>query len=336
METQSSQVPANEGTRSIAHDHFFFPPNSLEFFKDLETVVCNAPQQIRDVAEAFRRNLEAVLSTASMPFRLAWAAVQQRRWQKILIAERIRALEFEDKGQTKEYADSQALQEAKGKFDQELSSRDGIQSRAKEVLSDLEHLLREDDMRLSAAELLRQSTVLTWGALEVFANDLFMRLFNIKPRLTGDLMRDERTKKRFQLRDPVKILEQYEYDLSHHMGDILAEHCKIDDVDTLRAVFDVVIPEDDRLREILRQDALWKLYQRRNLILHRRSVVDKAYAEKTGEAGALGTELIVTPHALEEDLKLIRDIGTRILNGVATRFLRTQQLGSESGPKIPE
>ena len=62
--------------------------------------------------------------------------------------------------------------------------------------------------------------------------------------------------------------------MSQHAGDMLVGLHKLDDVDAISAIFDVLFPEHAALRELLRREELWKLFQRRNLILHRRGVVD--------------------------------------------------------------
>jgi hypothetical protein len=43
------------------------------------------------IAKAFRRNLESVVLTVSVPYQLTAASIQQLRFQQVHIAEKIRA-----------------------------------------------------------------------------------------------------------------------------------------------------------------------------------------------------------------------------------------------------
>jgi hypothetical protein len=84
--------------------------------------------------------------------------------------------------------------------------------------------------------------------------------------------------------------------------------------DSVLGVFDVVIPNSE-LREALQQPSLWNLNQQRNLIVHRGGIVDHNYLKNTGEKVEVGTPLRVRPAALKSGLRLVRDVGTKLLEG---------------------
>lgn len=48
--------------------------------------------------------------------------------------------------------------------------------------------------------------------------------------------------------------------------------------------------------------------------MHRRGIVDADYIEKTGEAVALGDELVIGPDNLELHLTIVNEAGTELIN----------------------
>jgi hypothetical protein len=301
---------------------FFFPPDPAVFFSGLQNAITSSPSAFRNTAEALKKNVEAVIWTASMPFHLIQNAVNQRRFDRIFAAEKIRnlAVPYEKK---RTLSDEEVLTLAGEKFKQESESVEGCGTSIDHIFAELEHMLQAPETSTGAREILRQSEVLVWGALEVFANDFFVVLLNTTPSLTGPLLKDERTKKRFQLKDSLSILEDFQFDMSQHMGDMLVGLHKLDDVETIRAIFDVLFPEHAPLRELLQREELWKLFQRRNLILHRRGVVDSRYLKNTGDNLQLESELTVTPDQLEVDLGLVRDISIQFLQALPPLLRRS-------------
>jgi hypothetical protein len=251
-----------------------------------------------------------------MPFRIASTNVSHRVFHSLFAAEMIRALKPEFDGKTENEKEAMAREIAQKKFCEKMSSAEERYNCGLMILHDLHHLLDEEEMWRAARELMRQSEVLAWGTLEVLTNDLVVRLVNARPQMTEALAKDERTKKRFQLKEIGSSLPTYGYDLSKHMDNVLAASMKIDDVETMRDVYDVIMPTNEALRGVLRDAELWKLNQRRNLILHRRSIVDDAFLRNTGDSLNLGTELIVTPEQLKKDLILVLHIGSAMLIGL--------------------
>jgi hypothetical protein len=172
-----------------------------------------------------------------------------------------------------------------------------------------------------ASELLRQGTVLTWTALEVLANDLFIVLLNFQPDLAVNLMSEEKTRRRFDLKNiPLETLARYEYDVSRKMGDLFNDKQPIDNTQTIREVFRVLLPESQPLRELLNAERLWRLYHRRNLIVHRKAIIDNFYLSNTSDAAPLNSTLDVTITDIQVDLELVRNIGIELLRALSARL----------------
>ena len=224
----------------------------------------------------------------------------------------------------KEEKERRATEVAKEKFEVERASDPGKNALFVHAFFHFEELTQDASITVALVELLRQGIVLAWSAVEALANDLFCSLINEKPALSDLLFQDERTKKRFQIRDAMGILASHNYNLSEHMGDALNRYCKLDDVDTIRCVFDTLFPGSDKLRSRLADEHLWKLFQRRNLIVHRRSIVDQAYLDNTGDSLSLGSELPITASDVDKAMALLFEVGLELVSTV----------GKELSPKL--
>jgi hypothetical protein len=186
-----------------------------------------------------------------------------------------------------------------------------------QAIKDLEPFIDHPLVSMASKELMRQSVVLAWIAFEALATDLFVLALNSAPDLTIRVLRDEQCKKRFQLRDITRIIEQHGFELSNRMGDVLKSLGNLDDPETIKAVFQVICPNNEPLRIALAQPDLWKLYQRRNLLVHRAGVVDNQFLEKTGEQFGVGTKLPVVSEDVSRFLNLVRGVGKEMITAVA-------------------
>jgi hypothetical protein len=146
-------------------DRFFIPLEKEKLTLPLDGCCLNASLQM--LAEAFCQNLEAVVTTVSVPFFMATASVQKRRFMQIHMAERIRAL--------KHVAPNQPLTpELERSARQKAEFRmDGESLRIPElVVDELSDFIGNAEFSEACQEILRQGLVLAWGAFEVLARDL--------------------------------------------------------------------------------------------------------------------------------------------------------------------
>jgi len=302
---------------AVALERFYFPLDRDEFVRPIRETA----DTYKSFAEAFASNLAAAISVAAMPYHLVENAVRQRRFQAVHSAQRIRSLMSEHKHMTDEERGRWALETAKDLFAEEVANdkRDAEITPpgqfAGAVLSELIDSLHDPVFSESIDELLRQCTVLCWGALEVLVSDLFVAAVNSNPALAGLVLQDARTKRYYQPRDFGAVLEEHNYDLSSCMGDILISQHRVDDVESIRSVFGVLFSSNEAIRLILCDEKLWRLSQDRNLIVHRRAVVDRKYISNTGSPHALGTRLRISPDLFESYLVYVREAGTIILSG---------------------
>jgi len=212
-----------------------------------------------------------------------------------------------------------ANESAKLKMKEEQESAEWVRRTVRNAFKDLGNMLFDRELALAMNEILRQGVVLVWGALEVLAQDLFVLLLNVNPKLVSDLIADDNTRRLSQLKAiPLETVAMYDYELSHKMGDILARSYKVDDGASMRTVFGVLFKGDERLQVALGERGLWMLNQLRHIIVHRRGIVDAEYIAKTGDGVELGTEIQIKPDDLERYFEFVTDAGIGMLHAAHT------------------
>jgi hypothetical protein len=267
----------------------------------------------QQIALAFLDSLRGVVRTLGIPFQYTYSQVHSLHWQRHLMAERIRARSIDDESMR----EGAARAAAKLKFDEFVSAETG-KVIADDVLGRLAALADEPEALSAARELARQGIVLTWSAFEVFARDLFVELLNERPALVERLLSHVASRKRFTV-DKIdwQTLSTYNFDLSRSLGDLLSQRSDLDDIQTIRDAYNALYPSASALNQTLANEDLWHLFQRRNLIVHRRGIVDRHYIEKTGSPLALGTHFWATPDDIETHIESVIAAATALVSEVA-------------------
>ena len=218
---------------------------------------------------------------------------------------------------TEEEREPAALSNAKAKLQQFLAG-EGQSVIRDEVIERLAHLSSEVDSLATARELTRQGVVLLWSAFEVLSRDLFILLLNGHPSWTDRLLAQPGTKKRFTVEKlDWQTLSAFSFDLSSSVGTLLAQRADLDDIQTIRETFGALFPAAPEVNQSLADERLWFLFQKRNLIVHRRGIVDQHYREKTGDTLAIGTQLVVSPSEIENLLAAVLAAGKTIIQQAA-------------------
>jgi hypothetical protein len=302
--------------------HFLVPASTDEVFTELDAATAAVTPEYHAVVQAFRHSLASALSTVAIPFALASASVEQSHFQRIHIAERIRARSIDgdalQPGEDLEAVrEREARTKAHGRMREFAESEDGrnilIRDTCGFLLASLRHGLEP-----AAQELIQQGLVLVWSAFEVFCRDAFETLLNRDPLKIQILITHPTTRKRFEAeRLPLDTLVQHGFDLSARLGTVLVSQQKFSDLPTIKAVFAVLFPGNTALTEALAQRDLWTLYQRRHLIVHQRGVIDHDYVVATGETLGIGTRLAVAPRAFETALRVVVSTGTEVARSLA-------------------
>jgi hypothetical protein len=271
---------------------------------------------------AFRNNLDALIAVVSMPILLASGTATEMRFQQLLMAERIRRLPIESDAEhpdgenlsPKDEEDAHRI--AHETLNKVLATKDGIKDMGRQAWRFLHAGLQSNEEVASAAhELLRQSAVLCWGALEVLAREVFVVYINANPTTARKVLDHPSTRGRFDLKAiSIEVLEVHGFNVSTRMGDVLLQHQDLTELGAIKDVYQVLFPNARSLHAVLGERALWILNQRRHLIVHKRGIVDARYLERTGEKAEPGSVLNILPSELKEYLRLVRDAGIEILS----------------------
>ena len=302
---------------------FFVPVNRPIFFNNLDKIISTIPPSFLQIAEAFRHNLDAAISTVSIPLELAMAMAQEKRFQQISIAWRIRARrDLGPDGEPTAQALHNALDEASKQMTDELQSPEGINTLADDACAFLIRLSKQGTVKQASDELLRQGIVLVWAAFEVLSRDLFVEYLDRKPDCALRIVNDPSTKRLFEFKGlSLDLLAEHEYDLSHSMGKVFSSFHDLANLTAIKNVFNTLFPDNVKLREALDSRELWSLSQRRNLIVHKRAIVDEKYLQNIKGDAPIGSQITIVPDDIENSLELVRGVGKEQLAAVCFGFV---------------
>jgi hypothetical protein len=297
----------------------FVPPTNDELLCDLSENLQIMRDPYADIGESFRHNINSAITAAAFPYYVAHTSVSRSRFEKILIAEKIRAQNI-DADQIGSYANLKeareqiALKRARQKFSEENSDSDFQKYYVREIYGFLSQELDESIVENAHKEILNQASVLIWAAFEVLCRDLFESYINENPSMLKRIFDDPKASKKFSMpKIDYETLSTYDFDVSSRMGTLLVHKHDFSDIGTIKSALTAVAADEERLKKSLNSDVLWKLYQRRNLFVHRRGVVDQKYLSSTGEAIPLGAYLSQEPAEFEESLREVVRCGADVL-----------------------
>lgn len=292
---------------------FLVPHDFSESAKPLTDLAPSLPDGLRQIALAFFDSLHGVIRTLSIPFHYTYYQVHSLHWQRFLTAERIRARGIENE----EEREPAALKIAKERFAEYLQG-EGREVVVDDVLARLKELQDEPESLAAARELTRQGVVLVWSAVEVLARDSFVFLLNRRPILAEQLLAEQANRKRFSVdRIDWQTLAAYGYDMSENLGTFLISKADLTSVQAIRDAYGALFPTAIELGRKLADRRLWDLCQKRNLLVHRRGIVDQQYLANTGDTLPLGADLWIPPSEVEDLLEAGLHIGTEVILAVA-------------------
>lgn len=321
---ESARPPFNAEQKAIVRRFVF--PHPADLFASIDAVIARLNPPLSDTAKSFRANIWSAIVVASIPFAMTQAAVYARRFQALLIAQRIRARKDSDSGANlSSELQTRAYNEAIEKLKEESESESGSIKFQDQIVEDLGQALRDAEFNEAAQELIRQTLVMVWGAFEVFVSDTVRSLVNEHPYLAAKLLSSEQTRRHFPTKGvQIDTLVKHEFNVARLMGNVLFEDRQFDSLPVIRDVLSVLLPGNGELHTKLGDEALWTLWQRRHLIVHRRGIVDQAYVSKTPEKATLGSRLELDGPEFDRALILVIDIVVSMLDAIASGSLASR------------
>jgi hypothetical protein len=284
--------------------------------RGLRELVGELPTDLRKIGDAFVHNVSSVTLTMGIPVNLADAAAGVRLWTQVRASEwlRARADGLEGNPRSEEYI----VNRVREQVDQHIQEKGDL---FREDINNFLLAVHESKNVSSAvSELHAQGIVLIWSAFEVLARDLFVFCLNRKPELVGKIIQNESTKRLFQLKGlDFELLSQHRFDVSHAMGDILVQIHDLGNLAAMKACFTALFPNEAALRDSLSGSDLWLLSQRRNLIVHRRGIIDMKYLDSTGETLPLGSLIRIRSSDIKQSLDTVCSVGASLIKVVVSQ-----------------
>jgi len=116
--------------------------------------------------------------------------VQQRRFERFLIAARIRALPNPSEQEKPIDIDQEnkTLDRAKQTMDEFIASKEGSNYLRDTTVEELYRTLQSPDLRIAATELLIQTLISIWAVFETFESSFIVALVNAEPRRAKNLL----------------------------------------------------------------------------------------------------------------------------------------------------
>jgi len=308
----------------------FVVPLGDEDFDELERECSRHPPARAQIATFFCKNLQAALQVASVPFQLCYARVAQQRFDAIIASERIRALKKVEPGEQLTPAlEEEALGIAKARFMEESDSQQGKEHLVNATIQSLGLFLGLKDGAVAGPELLAQAVVMIWAALEVLVSDVIRYEMNVDPVLALRVATTDPARKHFTNRISLEELAGRKFNLERSMGDALFADRSLDSLPVMRDVLSAIAAQDAPVHKVFASDELWKLWQMRHLIVHRRGLVDRTYIDRTGDTRwSVGSQIQIDAPFVEAATVLVR--------GAALAFLQCWRIPPASAGTTEE
>jgi hypothetical protein len=287
--------------------------NTTKLFDRLDSSIPTLKGAWQDLAAAFRRSVFSVVQNSELPFRLLADAAARLRLQRLWFLEQER---LGKKSSELTKADFEAITtRARTQFAGAVGSTPEMRATAMWALAELGSNQADSEYNYARDDVLRQCFVMTWNSLEILARDGFESLIRRDPRCLVRLCKTEFARKRIgnancrqiiagEPRDPEWVVDRLNFS---NLATIRQSYCESLEKAT-----------NDELARLLDPSnrSIDLIYERRHLIVHRRGVVDDKYVEKTGDALAIGSELVISGDDLGRTLAVIIDTGLAILHAL--------------------
>jgi hypothetical protein len=289
-------------TREEISSHFFVGI-SEDWKEKVILLKEKVPLCFHDDIDSFVFNLSRSMSAGKLPFDMASYSVHSRNFQRLMSAESIRQLVNVKKGEAlgpSEIAAAKAI--ADRRMEEFLRDTDemGFPIIASEILQELDSFLNSEQFKDAAFDILLQTISSTWSTLEVFMNDLLITSINENPQIGIRMISTHPSKKYFSGSIQIESLFQFDFDLRNKLGNALLGEKNINSLDAIRDIFSTVAHEKSGLHKALADPTLRRLWKARNLIAHRRGIVDEFYVSQTGDkAQTIGQRLKTNRRDLE-------------------------------------
>jgi len=322
---ETLKTKAEELSESL-QDSYIMIFRDRELLELLDNEILGLKGNTLDILKSFRDNIKSIISTSMLPISMSFERTIKLMYDDIYRSEKILSLKFSPElaiteEELKSLPNQEEIQKkvvktTNERFNEKIKSSEGHIEYWFHSLSFLKQCSESgretNDFLLSSKELINQATLTTWSTLEVLMRDIFVHSINDYPFLTKALFEDNNLKSKFGIKSvPTEKLIEFDFNLNGKMGTILIDNFDFSNLDLMKAIIGCVF-ESKALNTKLKEDDIWKLYNRRNLIIHKGGIVDKKYLKSTGDTYEIGHKLYVKPAELKNYIKNVLEIGLAV------------------------
>jgi hypothetical protein len=290
----------------IVHDHFFTKFNINEFIENFEQNNNLKTKEFLKLSESFKNNLLSTIRVIEIPVTISQIRTRLYIFDKFLSRELI--LNAPEPGENRNKKQQQeihkkCIQLATDKFLENLKSKKGKQDFYNITFQFIQDCYNSNQKFDSTSnELMRQTSVLLWTAFEVLVRDcVTLKLNQNSKYISKDLLKSI----------SIEFLEEYDFNLKQKMGEIYSRNIDWSNYGMLIKSLDIF---NNSLSRFLKSNSIWKLNQRRHLIVHKKGIIDKYYLDSTNDNFKVGSELIITPEEFKIHLEDVKTAGLEMLN----------------------
>ncbi|WP_156816166.1 hypothetical protein [Oceanibaculum indicum] len=283
--------------------------DGVDSFFDKIDASLSEESDITFILSSFRQNLFSAFMVGTIPYQLATKAVLDIRFSQILSAERIRTLRPEGRKIVQdENSEEIALENANNSMKEELRDHDVLVNHKRNIIYRLHNYNNSDEIDITFDELLRQVLVMSWGSFEIFINDVLRESLNRDPSLLNNISNIKPYKEIISSRNLLEGLRDYSFDLSKSMGNFLSSIVSLDSIEKMQSAIHSVF-EDKALTKKINDVRLRRIFQQRNLIVHRRGLVDFKYKNRIDDEFVVGEKISFEATYVQDCMALLRDVG---------------------------
>ena len=312
-------------------DSFFFLTFDEEkIFSSYNLHLSSISEDYVELFRLFEKNIQSIISIAKIPIQMSFERTINLmvddiyRRKQILSVEELIVIDKDDSQHIpdRKTLDQRSHQRAIYEFNEKIKTMEG---RSQFWYHSLQFVLQcttsntSDKFLQSSRELVNQATLLTWTYIEILLRDYFIRHLNKYPAAVSELVKEPFLRSKFDIKSiPIEKLIENNYDLSQSMGSLLIDNFDFSNIDLIKSIFKALFGAKE-LALSLNDPDIWKLYNRRNLIVHRGGVIDKKYLSKTSDNLIIGTKLYITPEELATYLEKVTVIAGQLMKTAPTR-----------------
>lgn len=291
------KTPTKEAKKKTDEiNNLFFIGLDINTFDDI-ALLLEKENDYSQLLEIYKQNIVSVANATGIPFTMAMHFSMRNAQSKIGIREAIIGVDL---------SEEEIRSNSQKKFNDALND----QEFANEIFIDLSNILLslvKENQTLSK-ELLSQGYLQAWSIFEVFLRDFIELYLNNNPEKCNSVLQNDALKRRNDLRKiPYDFIESNMFDIKNKIGTLIVNTYDCSDLIVIKEIIKSIAYKEE-LNLALDGNELWKFFQTRHLLIHKKGIIDSNFLRKTNCTNKIGTAISITPKDFENAIEMINKI----------------------------